>query len=456
METILNSNTTWGAEADKLITNFTGIISNVKHYGALGDGETDDTVAFEAAIAAVSANGGAIYIPDGVFLIQLSLAKDKVAFVGSGYGSILKNISTAGATDFVITSTGDYTVIRNLKIIGGIKLNDTDYSKIQDCEIDATGINYGIWCSGNWLELSRNVVRNAVLANIREEQTNNSAFRLIGNTIGNSLANGVEMAWTGTPGTGDTLIGQVITGNTFAENAHYGLAINGTHDNLIAGNFYERNKYGGVFCQRIIETVITGNYFEYNKIATYETAPGDGYCGAIVLLLDDCTEVGGLIGSVLVTDNEFQGELRSVVITGSAAVSHVVKASDNLFLACSGIRVTNYLANYILQLNDNIGISYVGLATTPIYVFAESEVSGSKIQISGNYAETVHTGVSLGYITSVVVDNNKFVGCTARGVYAGASSVTLKDNVFTDNAAAVVADTGGSYTAIGNIGLADN
>ena len=42
---------------------------NVTAYGAVADGKTDNTPAFQAAIAAaVQAGGGTIYVPSGVFV----------------------------------------------------------------------------------------------------------------------------------------------------------------------------------------------------------------------------------------------------------------------------------------------------------------------------------------------------------------------------------------------------
>jgi pectate lyase-like protein len=46
---------------------------NVKDYGAVGDGSTDDTAAFQAAIAAVCATGGILYIPSGNYVINSTL-----------------------------------------------------------------------------------------------------------------------------------------------------------------------------------------------------------------------------------------------------------------------------------------------------------------------------------------------------------------------------------------------
>ena len=47
---------------------------NVKNYGAVGDGATDDTAAINAAIAAASTKSAkTLYLPMGVYLISSAL-----------------------------------------------------------------------------------------------------------------------------------------------------------------------------------------------------------------------------------------------------------------------------------------------------------------------------------------------------------------------------------------------
>jgi hypothetical protein len=65
-------------------------VANVRDFRAVGDGVTDDTAAIKQALTAALRSKGTIYFPPGTYLISDTLlVTDTVAFVGSGWGSIL-------------------------------------------------------------------------------------------------------------------------------------------------------------------------------------------------------------------------------------------------------------------------------------------------------------------------------------------------------------------------------
>src|SRR5438128_1471880 len=58
---------------------------NVKCFGALGDGVSDDTNAIQSAINAVPAQGGIVFFPPGEYLtVGLEINDKKVTLEGSG------------------------------------------------------------------------------------------------------------------------------------------------------------------------------------------------------------------------------------------------------------------------------------------------------------------------------------------------------------------------------------
>lgn len=78
--------------------------ANVKDFGAIGDGTTDDTAAIVAAIASVSTQGGTVYFPVGKYYIATSIyvapnvtlkgvAFDAAPGTGPGFYQLTKNTS---------------------------------------------------------------------------------------------------------------------------------------------------------------------------------------------------------------------------------------------------------------------------------------------------------------------------------------------------------------------------
>ena len=61
---------------------------NVKDFGAVGDGETDDTAAIQAAIDGLPTHGGTLVIPPGVYLVSktLHLHQSGIVFAGRSMG----------------------------------------------------------------------------------------------------------------------------------------------------------------------------------------------------------------------------------------------------------------------------------------------------------------------------------------------------------------------------------
>ncbi len=62
------------------------VVTDVKKHGAVGNGTADDTKAFQAAIAAVSDKGGAVFIPAGRYVLTdvVTISKSNIVLRGAG------------------------------------------------------------------------------------------------------------------------------------------------------------------------------------------------------------------------------------------------------------------------------------------------------------------------------------------------------------------------------------
>ncbi|CAF5031021.1 unnamed protein product, partial [Rotaria sp. Silwood1] len=92
------------------LTKFNFVCStvfNIRDYGAVGDGQTDDTHAIVETIAKCMEGGGVFYIPTGTFVVRSSLifkTNNRFTITGDGLkdGSELSQLTIR---DFAITSS---------------------------------------------------------------------------------------------------------------------------------------------------------------------------------------------------------------------------------------------------------------------------------------------------------------------------------------------------------------
>lgn len=93
----------------------TGTPANVKDFGAVGDGVTNDAAAFAAAIAAVASTGQSIYVPAGTYVIGSALTSTgHLNMFGDGDKSILDFSGATITGSSCITVSGALTQIQNI------------------------------------------------------------------------------------------------------------------------------------------------------------------------------------------------------------------------------------------------------------------------------------------------------------------------------------------------------
>jgi hypothetical protein len=150
------------------------LFTNVKHYGAVGDGVTDDTPAINSAIASIASTGGILFFPTGRYKVTstitlpvgisikgVSMAKSVIYYTGNGSCITFPNGQTnwtwgyiqdilfegtpSGTTALYINNTEEGHLERvNFKGfgIGGIEFYESYSTKINDCRFE--GMQYGV------------------------------------------------------------------------------------------------------------------------------------------------------------------------------------------------------------------------------------------------------------------------------------------------------------------------
>lgn len=138
-----------------------GPIIDVRAYGAIGNGTTNDSAAISAAIAAIPSTGGTVYFPCGVYKIgsNIPFSNSFIRFTGNGDCSVLKTFTDIqmftllGLTgDWYYPNAQAYVTFENLRFTSNTvdqgaaisTLQNTMGLTVQNCRFDnlAKGIQF--------------------------------------------------------------------------------------------------------------------------------------------------------------------------------------------------------------------------------------------------------------------------------------------------------------------------
>lgn len=117
-----------GTTTPRMLKDRFADIVNVKDYGAVGDGQHDDTVAIQAALDA--GRGNTVFIPAGVYLVSRTLiARTGSKIVGSGMvdywgadmtlGTVIKTVGSGNPAIWTDIYEGDETQETPMLVAGG-------------------------------------------------------------------------------------------------------------------------------------------------------------------------------------------------------------------------------------------------------------------------------------------------------------------------------------------------
>lgn len=224
-------------------------VQNVRNYGAVGNGVTDDTAAINAAITALSTNGGEVYFPPGNYLISstLTITTNGVTLRGSnplGYwngvttiyqgGSVIVKKSTM-TTEAIQGNDSLNLTIKDIAIVGQVG-NGGDGIYIPSGQRTSL-INVSVArCGGTGIRIGPKV--GAALTNANGWQLHNVTSMFNG-------ANGLylhDAVNSSAPNcNGGTAAGLILKGNTGS-----GLLIESSMFNDITGLWAESNTSFGV------------------------------------------------------------------------------------------------------------------------------------------------------------------------------------------------------------------
>lgn len=195
---------------------------NVKtDFGAKGDNSTDDTVAFQRAIAAAAAVEGTVFVPRGTYKITSSL-------------TISNRIDLVGERSAVLKR---YAPIHILNVSG-------DYARISGLDFD-----------GNRQDFPYPTYGRASIISVTGS----------GNTIDNCFVYQGNSQGIGLDGQSSTCKFNIVSNNQIADCAEVGVAQNAATDTVIQGNVIRNSGFEGITIDNsCFRVVVSGNRLDGN------------------------------------------------------------------------------------------------------------------------------------------------------------------------------------------------
>jgi parallel beta-helix repeat protein len=289
-----------------------GAVYNVKAYGAVGDGITDDTTAIKAAIAAAPA-GGVVYFPAGTYLCgQINVTTNRLTLLGSGSASTLK-LRNGANTPLVVIGPVIYGALASLALDGnganntmpganpncGVLVGTSTWVTVENCAISNT-TNDGVFLQkSQYCTVANNYFSNC-FQGIHVIQGSNDNL-ILGNSL-NQCAYGIYLDYDGSTATycyRNKVVGNTVTNCTGIQGAWAqaaGIALSGAPSTIV-----ENNVCAGASVLRGIEcfngsdgSSIRGNQVSGNGATGIDTGPAN-----YLIIADNRCEANGIAGIYL-------------------------------------------------------------------------------------------------------------------------------------------------------------
>ena len=264
---------------------------NVRDKGALGNGSKDDTAAFQAAVDALPASGGTVYVPNGTYIIDTikSIKMRSKTHLLMTAGAVLKAKSNKAPRSYVILANKVSDVeISGGRIVGdryrhlgstgewghGIFIRGAKRVTIRDVHISdcwGDGISLGaalVW-QGTPIDSDDVVITNVVCTNNRRQGLSSGRahnVKIYDSEFSGSNGTAPECGIDIEPDVPGVAYKVHIENCLLRNNKRYGILMYKRATSVtLKGNTIERNGSCGVVTVGAVTTVITGNTIRYNS-----------------------------------------------------------------------------------------------------------------------------------------------------------------------------------------------
>lgn len=408
------------AKADSSVQN--SPIVDIRNYGAVLDGTTDDTAAIQAALNACP-EGGAVVHPGGTAIISAPLVmKDRTCFRGEHFtGATIKLKNNSPAVRCLVTTeawtsgqtfVGLYVKVQNLYLDGNIANNagsTTDGIVTMNWKTSVEHVE--VWnCGGNGIRLTNVNSAGGMLSNTNNEN------RIERCTVTGNRNHGIFIEDTGNALTDGFLIDNVSYGN-WEDQIH----INNAAGWLIAGNHtYNGSSIGknGLFLDKCFATRIVGNYIDGFGAAT-DTGT---YYGMWAQVSGGTSRGTAISGNTITSNESVSGSTyRHLAITTPASAVANITLSGNIINGANGpLGVGLYAAagsGGTLNIQD--AGNRIFSMTTPLVTFSGVNLLTDSLQATASPTETYQDAAAALFtagqhngITFVYDDTNSRIDAT--------------------------------------------
>lgn len=424
-------------------------VQNVKGYGAVGNGATDDTAAIQAA--ANAAAGGTLYFPPGNYVVSAPITLPSNVLVygeatitaaiaanwTGGIGSVFSNSNGSNITiqqlSFVYpygsygTGTGrimSFTAtsgvkLQNLISDGGADLaffNNTLRTVVAGCaSTNLTGVGLehvgnvqDATCIGNYLATNPSALAGASGISFSGVNTDLSAanalgFHCVGNTILLQHSTGGQGIYVHGPASGGTVAKLIITNNRI------------TLNNIVASGIY----VDGLASNGVIHT----NYFEGcsgTDAAVYVASTASGFSVSDNRVDNWQAGTGGIfaIGATnsIIFDNACTNSSSTVIGPFNSSTRQYNNAANGSLVPCASYETVTVITN---------GSSYTATPTDRTIIVNKSVGSATTILLPANpytgLRYSVKDGKGDGATNNVTISGN-------GNTLDGGSTVVLSQN----------------------------
>ncbi|GLX66344.1 right-handed parallel beta-helix repeat-containing protein [Paenibacillus glycanilyticus] len=440
--------------------------SVVTDFGAIGDGVSDDTAAFQAAI---NAGAGQVYVPKGSYVVKNISIPSNISLIGAGAGSVLKLHPSSVDWDMVIrlircsnVKISNLTIDGNRGAIGladnqmhGIGLDsETANITVENVTIKNT-CGDGIWIAGgsmaNPAYLSKNImIRDCYISNAGRQSialVMGDQISMIGNVMDGQLDIEAEELGVNDVNVVGNIAGAIaynnpvngggrvtITGNNVIKDVYIWGSSNFTFSsNAVKGKIrIENSSYGTVSNNWCSALICSGTAEGLNEQISFV---GNTVDSTSLDLTDNATNgaaawVWNSQGITFSSNNIISPKRHGILIDGG--VSNI-RLTANQLIDTAGTTATNGIGKVSYGGDSHIHIANNSIRNYNQGFKSDGSASSSIGTLTGNIMECRTANVASSILDNLVVEHNTFIGNAVVGFYYS-QNVMIRYNRFLNTA----------------------